>query len=382
MDPNRFKSKASGNCVLTQTGYWAFIPSPLPPEIEWSTRLVSSLTNAERELSRLNSISETFPFYKLLIQPFIRNEAVFSSRIEGTRSSLIDLFSYESRQLSFFEQTDDVKEVLNYARAMDEALERLASLPVSLRMVREIHARLMQGVRGGNLTPGEFRRSQNWIGPAGSTISDAPYVPPPVAEMEHSLDNLEKFIHSESEIPNLIRLALIHYQFEAIHPFLDGNGRVGRLLTVLLLCEWGLLKRPFLNISIYFESYRQEYYDNLLSVSQNGAWEDWLVFFLDGIRQQSITSVARIEKLQEVRSSYKNIVESDRNPGRMASVIEFIFSRPILSIRQAETGLGLSYTVVADYFRKLTVAGVIREVTGNSRNRLYQADEILKAIQG
>jgi Fic family protein len=249
LNPKEYHSQAAGQTILTPTGFWAFIPSPLPPDVTWTLPLISVLSEAERDLSRLATLAGTFPFPRLIIQPFIRNEAVISSRIEGTRASLIDLYTFETSQLSFFEQTDDVREVYNYVRATDYGLERLKTLPVSLRLIRELHEKLMENVRGGTLTPGEFRRSQNWIGPVGSTLSSAPYVPPPLEEMHQALDALEKFIHFDTQIPPLARAGMIHYQFEAIHPFLDGNGRVGRLLIVLLLCEWGLLPQPLLNLS-------------------------------------------------------------------------------------------------------------------------------------
>jgi Fic family protein len=199
MDPKQFTHQKPGRVIQTQTAYWAFLPSPLPPEFAWSTMLVSILAEAERELGRLSSLADGFPFPRLLIQPFIRNEAVLSSRIEGTKASLVDLYRYETTQLSFFEQTNDVKEVFNYVQAMDYGLERLKTFPVSLRLIREIYAKLLQDVRGGNLSPGEFRRTQNWIGPAGSTPTSAPYVPPPVEEMYIALNALEKFIHSNSK---------------------------------------------------------------------------------------------------------------------------------------------------------------------------------------
>lgn len=312
----------------------------------------------------------------------MRNEAVISSRIEGTHASLIDVYSYETAQLSFFERTDDVREVYNYVRAMDYGLERLDTLPISLRLMRELHGKLMEGVRGGALTPGEFRRSQNWIGPVGSTLATAPYVPPPVEEMHQALDALEKFIHSDTHVPPLIRAGLIHYQFEAIHPFLDGNGRVGRLLTVLLLCEWGLLAQPLLNLSVYIEHYRQEYYDLLLGVSQQGAWEAWLRFFLRGVSEQARESVFRLERLQDIRGKYQPIVEQDRNSLRMAAVIDLLFSRPVLSVRQVSEDLNIPYKTAQAYLSKLVAAGVLRETTGYARNRIFQADEILSAVQG
>lgn len=310
----------------------------------------------------------------------MRNEAVLSSRIEGTRASLVDVYAYEAEQLSFFEQTDDVREVFAYVRAMEYGLERIKSFPISLRLIREVHAILLENVRGGNLTPGEFRRSQNWIGPVGSNLSTAPYVPPPVAEMHTALDGLEKFVHNEPGLPALVRAGLIHYQFEAIHPFLDGNGRVGRLLVVLLLCDWGLLPQPLLNLSVYFEQNRQAYYDHLLAVSQDGKWETWLQFFLRGVSEQSQESVHRLGTLQAIRSRYEAHVKADYKPDRMASVIDFLFSRPVLTVRQLSDGIGLPFKTAQAYLAKMVRAGVLREITGFSRNRVFQSDEIIQAL--
>lgn len=382
MDLKDYCSNEAGIAIVTQMGFCAFVPNPLPPDITWSSSLVSLLSEADRDLSRLSTLIGAFPFPRLLIQPFMRNEAVISSRIEGTHASLIDVYTYETAQLSFFESTDDVREVYNYVRAMDYGLERLKSLPISLRLMRELHVKLMENVRGGMLTPGEFRRSQNWIGPVGSTPSTAPYVPPPVEEMHQALDALEKFIHADTDIPPLIRAGLIHYQFEAIHPFLDGNGRVGRLLIVLLFCEWGLLSQPLLNLSVYIEHYRQEYYDLLLGVSQKGAWEAWLRFFLRGVSEQARESVVRVERLQEIRAKYQPIVDQDRNSLRMAAVIDYLFSRPILSVRQASDGLSIPFKTAQAYLSKLVQAGVLREITGYARNRIFQAEEILRAMHG
>ena len=382
MKPEDFHSQSAGKVILTSTGLWVFIPDPLPPPVEWTTDLVTALTEAERELSRLARQLRGYPFPRLLIQPFMRNEAVISSRIEGTRASLVDLYAYETTQLSFLTGSGDVREVFNYVRAMEYGLERLKTFPMSLRLIRELHARLMEGVRGDRLTPGEFRRSQNWIGPLGSTPASAPFVPPPVEEMHQALDALEKFIHGETELPPLIRCALIHYQFEVIHPFLDGNGRVGRLLIPLLLSDWDLLPQPMLNLSIYFERRRQQYYDLLLSVSQNGAWDDWLRFFLRGISTQALESVARLERLQGLRSQYQPFIDRQRNPQRMAVVVDYLFMRPILSIRQAADELGITYKTANEYLKKLENAGLVREITGHGRNRIFQAEAIFQAVEG
>ena len=380
MKPNEFRNSKVGKAIRTQTGYWAFIPAQLPPEIEWTTSLISALSDADRELSKLTTLAGNFPFPRLLTQPFLRREAVLSSRIEGTRASLADLYNYESAQLSFLEPTDDVREVHNYVLALDYGLERLETLPVSLRLFREIHAKLMEGVRGGNLTPGKFRKTQNWIGPAGSTIETATYVPPPIDEMKNALSDLEKFIHADTEIPTLARAGMIHYQFEAIHPFLDGNGRVGRLIIMLLFHEWNVLSQPLLNLSAYFEHYRQEYYDHLLAVSQHGKWEEWLRFFLRGISTQAQDSVFRMTRLQGIRTKYEVLVQADRNSDRMAAVIDFIFSRPILSIKQLETALDMPYMAAKRYIEKLVDANVLQETTGYARNRVFQANEIFEAL--
>lgn len=380
MDPQEYRSLESGRPIRAPNGIWAFIPNPLPPRIDWAP-LVLPISEAERDLSRLATQSSAFPFPRLLIHPFVRNEAVLSSRIEGTQASLTDVYTFEAIQLSFFERVNDAREVFQYVRAMDFGLERLKTLPVSLRLIREVHKILTENVRGGMLTPGEFRRSQNWIGPAGSTPATAPFVPPPVEEMHLALDSLEKFIHSDHQIPPLARVAMIHYQFEAIHPFLDGNGRVGRLLIVLLLCEWGLLPYPLLNLSKYIEHYRQEYYDLLLAVSQKGAWEPWLRFFLRGISEQSREGVARMARLQKIRENQQALAEADRNPPRMSAVIDFMFSRPIFSAKQVSSALKIPFKTASDYIEKLVHAGFLRETTGFSRNRIYQSDEILQAIQ-
>jgi Fic family protein len=380
MNPNDYHSREAGQAILTPKGYYAFLPAPLPPNLDWSSLLVTALSEAERDLSRLATLAGAFPFPRLLVQPFIRREAVLSSRIEGTRATLAELYTYESAQLSFLDPDSDVREVHNYVEALDYGLERLKTLPVSLRLIRELHEKLLQGVRGGNLTPGEFRRTQNWIGPAGSTIMTATYVPPPVDEMNQALSNLEKFIHASTEIPALARAAMIHYQFEAIHPFLDGNGRVGRLLMALLLAEWNILAQPLLNLSVYFERYRQEYYDHLLAVSQRGNWEAWLRFFLRGVSAQSRDSLARMERLGAIRSKYQPLVESEKNSERMAAVVDFLFGCPIFSAKQLAEGLEMPFKTSRQYIEKLVQAGILREITGFARNQIYRADEIFNAL--
>ena len=380
MNPNDFRSPETGQVIFTQNGYYAFIPAPLPPSLTWSLPLVSALSEAERDLSRLAALAGAFPFPRLLIQPFMRREAVLSSRIEGTRATLAELYTYESTQLSFLEPVGDVREVHNYVTALDYGLERLQTLPISLRLIREIHEKLMAGVRGGTLTPGEFRRSQNWIGPAGSTLMSATYVPPPFDEMTQALGAWEKFIHGGTEVPALARAAMIHYQFEVIHPFLDGNGRVGRLLMALLFTEWKILPQPLLNLSVYFERYRQEYYDHLLAVSQYGEWEAWLRFFLRGVSAQARDSLVRMQRLEAIRIKYEPLVQSDRNSERMGAVLNSLFARPILSTKQLAGSLAMPFKTARQYIEKLVQAGILREVTGKARNQIYRADEVFGAL--
>jgi len=382
MNPNDFLKSAPGRPVKTSRGYWAFLVNPLPPELAWSDVLVTLHSEAERELARLALAGSDFPRSHILVRPFIRNEAVISSRIEGTRATLDDLYSYEADQMSFLEPGSDAREVYNYVRALDHGLERVKTLPISLRLIRELHAKLMDGVRGEIMTPGEFRRSQNWIGPAGCTLETAPYVPPPVEEMHVALDALEKFFHAPSDLPLLTRLGLIHYQFEAIHPFLDGNGRVGRLLISLLLCQWELLPRPLLYLSAYFERNRSEYYDRLLAVSRRGDWEGWLRFFLTGVRDQSREAAILVQNLQQLRERYHQQLAGRRSAARLAEAADFLLGNPIISVRGLQVGLELAdFKSAQRYIDALELAGILREVTGRRRNRLYRADGVFNAIQ-
>lgn len=382
MNPQDFVSPASGQVIQNRKGYWVFIPAPLPPTLNWTAQLVSLAGEAERALAELAAVGQNFPEPHVMALSFIRQEAVMSSRIEGTRASLNDLYQYEAEQLTFLEQKSDVREVHNYVMALDYGLSRLATLPVSLRLIREIHQKLMTGVRGDMWTPGEFRRTQNWIGSAGSTIETAQYVPPPVEEMTDALDQLERFIHAPSDIPLLVRMGLIHYQFEAIHPFLDGNGRVGRLLVILLLCQWELLSQPSLYLSSYFEKHRSEYYERLLTVSQRGKWEEWLIFFLTGVRDQSREATLRIHALQTVRENYYRMFDGQRDKIRLNKLIDFLIGHPIVSVRQVQEGLAFpDYKVAQRHIVKMVNAGVLSEITGKSRNRLFCANEILKTIE-
>lgn len=381
MNPRDFHKSSPGRVLRAPTGYWAFVPHPLPPALSWTPELVTLLSEADRALGELAGLGRSLPNPHLLIRPLVRREAVLSSRIEGTQASLSDLYAYEAAQLPLFEPPSDVREVYNYVRALEYGLERLRTLPLSLRLIREIHARLMEGVRGEHQTPGEFRCSQNWVGPPGCTLNEATFVPPPLAEMRKALDAFERFLYAPSPLPPLVRLGLIHYQFETIHPFLDGNGRIGRVLITLLLCAWNLMPEPLLYMSAYFETHRQTYYDLLLAVSRDGAWQDWLTFFLRGVAAQARDGVTRSERLQDLREQYRQQVQAERAAARLLQAVDLLFARPVVTVRDVETALGVNFSTAQRYVNRLERAGLLREITGQTRNRVYRADEILRMLE-
>ena len=382
MKKNNFTDNAPGKLIKTMQGYVAFVPNPLPPEIAWSNKLLAALSKADRSLVRLAEMGNAFPVPHVVVRPFVRKEAVMSSQIEGTRTSFQGLLSFEAGQLSLFGDLEDTREVHNYVQAIDYGLERLKTLPLSTRLIREIHGILMKGVRGEMMTPGEVRRSQNWIGRPGATLEAARYVPPPVDEMHKCLSDLERFIHEDADLPPLLRVGLIHYQFEAIHPFLDGNGRIGRLLITFLLVAWGLLSQPLLYLSNFIEANRQEYYDRLLAVSQKAEWETWLLFFLDGVYSQAEDAIKRILRLQELRLQYHARFANERNSEKLERMVDYLISTPITSISQAQEQLDMgSYTTIQRYIEKLELLGILREVTGKERNRVYRAEQILKVLE-
>lgn len=276
----------------------------------------------------------------------------------------------------------DVREVLNYVRAMEYGLERLQTLPVSLRLMRELHERLMAGVRGEHATPDEFRRSQNWIGPSGCTLEEASYVPPPVPQMQEALGSLEKYLHSEDAYPPLVRLALFHYQFEAIHPFVDGNGRIGRLLLSLLSVEWGLLPSPLLYLSAFFHRHRQEYYDLLLAVSELGDWESWLHFFLRGVAEQSHDAVQRASQLQDLQASWHEQLMQARASALLIRLADSLFESPIITIPEAQRMLDVTYHSARGNVEKLCEAGILQQMGEASYGKTFIARKIMELITG
>ena len=389
MTPDAFTVHSSGRVIRVgqgQTAYWAFVPNPLPPPLTLDTALIRSLSEADRALGELAGLGRTFPNPHLLINPFIRREAVLSSRIEGTQADLADLYAFEARQLTLpgfqpAQEEADVREVLNYVRALEYGLERVKTLPVSLRLIREVHALLMEGVRGKHATPGEFRRTQNWIGAPGCTLNDATFVPPPVDEMHTALDALEKYLHSEDEYPPLVRLAFIHYQFEAIHPFIDGNGRIGRLLLILLLVHWRLLPLPLLYLSAYFEKHRQAYYDLLLSVSTRGTWREWVEFFLRGVAEQARDAVVRAKQLQDLQAEWRVRLTQARASGLAIRLADTLFDSPFITIPHAQRRLGVKqYHSARRHVQRLVEMGILKPLGAPSYGKTFVAAEIMRVI--
>lgn len=379
------RSSRAGRYVRQPAGYSAFIPAALPPEppMVIAGELQRLLSEADRELGRLDGAILTLPNPDLFVFMYVRKEAVLSSQIEGTQSSLQDLLAVEA---SLFDDMlpRDVNEVVNYVRAMNHGLARLEALPVSVRLIREIHAELMQGgVRGSNLTPGELRVTQNWIGPAGMTLREATFVPPPADMVPECLADLERFLHSEDALPQLVQVGLAHAQFETIHPFLDGNGRVGRLLITFLLTERDLLSRPALYLSHYFKCHRAEYYDRLQAVRDNGAWEEWLAFFLRGVAEVSREAVATARAILEMRERFRGLITE--RMGRAAAnghrVMDRLFDQPMVTVATVRDWLGVTPAAANNLVNRLTDLGLLREITGYARNRRFRFDPYLRVFE-
>jgi Fic family protein len=377
MDSTRFRSPEAGRIIRTETGYQAFVPAPLPPAIAWSGALVLALSRADAALSELSGIGSQLPNPHLLIDPYVRREAVLSSRIEGTQASLSDLFLDEIDPERAETSRDDVREVRNYVTALEYGLARLGDLPLSVRLIREIHELLMEGARGGHATPGEIRRSQNWIGPPGSTIETAEYVPPPPDEMREALSDWERFLHVRDAMPDLVQCALAHEQFEAIHPFLDGNGRIGRLLITLFLVERGRLPQPLLYLSAYFEANRTAYYDSLQAVRTDGDWNGWLMFFLAGVEQVARRASEQSRELTTMREEYRAAVA--HKPKALALVDE-LFRSPVINAAVAARKLGVSDPTARAAISALEDAGLLMEFTGRSWGKVWRAGPVLELL--
>jgi len=375
IEPSAEFRHRSGRYVSQLTGYRAFIPAALPPvpPIRLEGELQSLLSLADRALGRLDGSIQILPNPDLFVFMYVRKEAVLSSQIEGTQSSLQDLLAAEAHILSPH-APKDVDEVINYVKAMNYGLDRLRELPLSVRLIREIHERLLHGVRGARLTPGEIRRSQNWIGPGGCTLNEATFVPPPPHEVPDALAALEAFLHSQSSLPQLIQIGLAHAQFETIHPFLDGNGRIGRLLITFLLCQREILLKPVLYLSHFFKQHRAEYYELLQAIRDRGEWEEWLAFFLRGIASVSREATETSRRILALREDHRAAVTTHlgRAAGNGLRVLESLYQRPIVSVAEIQALTGTTFTAANSLVARLAKLGILREATGYKRNRVFR----------
>jgi Fic family protein len=373
------KSSPAGRWVKTLEGYRAFHPKVLPPAIEWTETLAVALANASTMVGKLAGEGRRLPNPHVLIRPFIRREAVFSSRIEGTQSTLGELLASEAGA-AVERSPEDLREVGNYVVALEYGIERLKTLPLSLRLVRELHEKLMTGVRGQHATPGEFRRTQNWIGPPGATLAQASYVPPPPGSLGEHLAAWEKFLHDQM-LPPLIHTALAHYQFEAIHPFLDGNGRVGRLLITIELCERNALPAPFLYLSAFFDATRTDYYGGLRGITEAGDWASWLQYFLNGVARQAEDALSRAERTNKLLEQWRRKLASDTHAKAAFQMVDLLGANPFVTPRGAQQRLGLAYNTIMRAIGQLEKQGIVEEVSGGKRDRVYCARKLLQIFE-
>ena len=371
----------SGVYVKQTTGYRAFIPTPLPPKpaVKIEKELQNLLSRADMALARLDGVAQMLPNVDLFIAMYVKKEALLSSQIEGTQASLDDLFAYECGDK--LENLNDVTEVINYVKAMNYGLDRLQSLPMSLRLIKEIHALLLEGARGSERLPGEFKRSQNWIGPPGCTLNEASYVPPPPHEALEAMGALERYFHDKECLPILVDCALIHYQFETIHPFLDGNGRMGRLLITFYLCWKGVLHKPLLYLSYYFKKNRQEYYDRLNIVRETGNYEQWVDYFLKGVENISGAAMDMARQILELQTNHRRLLWEKKISSPIAvGILEQLFYTPTVSIPQVAERFNVSYQAASTIVAQLKKVQILRETTGRKRDKRYVYSDYLDIL--
>lgn len=375
----RSPGQRAGRYIRQARGYSAFIPEILPPaDLDLKGTVTASLSRADLALGRLDGAVETLPHPELFTAMYVRREAVLSSQIEGTQASLDDLVAAEAR-LRGDRPLGDVNEVINYTAALNFGIARLANLPLSGRLLREIHEILMTGVRGGHATPGAFRTTQNWIGAAGAPLSEAIFVPPPPETVPDQIGALEKFLHQPTDLPLLVQVGLAHAQFETIHPFVDGNGRLGRLLITFLLCERSVLSKPVLYVSLTLKKRRQEYYERLQAVRDHGAWEEWLVFFLDCVAEAALDAAGLAKSILTLREAHRDAIvnEMGARAGKAIRLLERLYRDPYIEVNEAVRMLGVSYananTIVWDMER----LGILREATGQQRNRIFVYEDYI-----
>jgi Fic family protein len=358
-------------------GYVAYFPAAIPRLIELPSRTIRLLGDAEASLGRLAGVGRLVPNPYLLIRPYLLREALSSTRIEGTQASLADVFELNATGEA---PNPDVEEVLNYIDALEWGLAELANLPLSVRLMREMHRRLLAGVRGRELMPGEFRTTQNWVGTGNSTVATARFVPPPPEELGGLLTDWERYAHEDVEVPLLIQNALLHYQFETLHPFLDGNGRLGRLLTVFMLVEHGRLPAPLLYLSAYLERERDRYYETLQTVREQGDAIPWIEMFLASVHSQAADAVERAQRIVELRERYRSAAAAVHSTNAML-LVDLVCETPIVSARIVEDRLGVTRPTALKLLRQLDNVGVLEEgVAGPRGQRRYLARELMNAI--
>ena len=365
-------STRSGRYTKQPTGYHAFIPAALPPNpsITFDDVFLDVLSRADRAVGRLDGCAETLPNSELFVFMYIRKEAVLSSQIEGTQASLMDVLEFEAAARDAV--PTDVGDVFNYVAAMNYGLARLRTLPLSLRLIREIHAKLLSDIRGDR-DAGEFRATQNWIGPTGSPLKDAVFVPPPPQQMYIALGNLEKFLHDKNPMPYLVRAGIAHAQFETIHPFVDGNGRLGRLLITFMLCERKILRKPLLYLSHFFKKHRSEYYDRLQAVRETGQWEQWLKFFLTGVAEVAEEATRTARKIVQLREHDRKLVTNNvaRSTSRALTLLENLYRQPVVSMSKISEVCGVTFQRASDLAKQFSSIGILKEITGQKRHQLF-----------
>jgi Fic family protein len=360
--------------------YQSFKPNPLPPipEIEMDGEIVKLLVDANKQLVKLDTASQLISNADLFISMYVRKEALISSQIEGTQCTLDDVLDPEVEANANL----DVSDVINYVKATQYALKRLERLPLCCRLIREIHEVLMENVRGQDKTPGEFRHSQNWIGPANCSLKDARYIPPNVEDMQTAMSDLEKYINENVDYDPLIRAALIHYQFKTIHPFLNGNGRIGRLLILLYLMEQKLIEKPVIYISYFLKKNQIEYYDRISEVRRTGNFEQWIRFFLEAVSKAASDSLEAIRQLSVLHdTNVEKLPKTTRSKDNLRAVFDYIEQYPIIDIKRTAKELEVSYNTVAAAVRKLVELGILQETTNAARNRVFAYEEYLAILR-
>lgn len=371
----------SGKNISQLNGYKAFIPTPLPPEpsINIGQELQQKLDKATLFLARLDGMAYTLPNTDLFIAMYLKKEALLSTQIEGTQASLQDVFEFEEDDCG--SNINNVEEVANYIKALNYGIKKLKSFPMSSRLLKELHSILLKNVRGNEKTPGEFKKSQNWIGPSGCTLKDATFVPPPPEETKEAISDLEKFMHKKAELPELINCALIHYQFETIHPFLDGNGRLGRLLITFYLYWKGVLQKPLLYLSYYFKKHRQEYYDRLNMVRNKGDYEQWISFFLDGVIEVSKSAIDNTKKILSLHEKIKKDLFENKISSPLAIMfLDKLFYNPIIRTKDLQKKLDISYQSAANLISTFEELGILKEISGKKRDKIFSFHKYLEIL--